>query len=264
MLHHKVYDTVSDAPWVVFLHGAGGSSSIWAAQLRSFSRRYRVLLVDLRGHGGSLHAPGIEPVETYDFNLIADDVIQVLDHVGIQSAHFVGVSLGTILIRELQNTDPGRFLSVVHSGAIVRLDLFSRFLIASGHLLKPVVPFYWLYSLFAWIIMPGGHQRETRAFFRREASRIPQKEFLRWFELTKSVHRVLDRFQSGQDPVPTLFVMGERDYMFLGDVERLCHARAEYRLHRIPGCGHVCNVEAPSAFNVAALAFLADIGSRTA
>jgi pimeloyl-ACP methyl ester carboxylesterase len=39
--------------WVVFVHGAGGSSAVWHKQVKPFSEKFNVLLVDLRGHGQS-------------------------------------------------------------------------------------------------------------------------------------------------------------------------------------------------------------------
>jgi len=40
-----------NAKWVVFIHGAGGSSSIWYKQINSFRKHFNLLFVDLRGHG---------------------------------------------------------------------------------------------------------------------------------------------------------------------------------------------------------------------
>ena len=53
MLYSKSYIKGPAHDWVVFIHGAGGSSSIWFRQLRDFRKHFNVLLVDLRGHGRS-------------------------------------------------------------------------------------------------------------------------------------------------------------------------------------------------------------------
>jgi pimeloyl-ACP methyl ester carboxylesterase len=53
MLSYTIYKQHDDLDWVTFIHGAGGSSSIWYKQLRDFKRHFNVLLIDLRGHGKS-------------------------------------------------------------------------------------------------------------------------------------------------------------------------------------------------------------------
>ena len=53
MLHYSTHLHPSSKTWVTFVHGAGGSSSIWFKQLREFSKYFNVLLLDLRGHGKS-------------------------------------------------------------------------------------------------------------------------------------------------------------------------------------------------------------------
>ena len=52
MLHHIVYKLENtNVSWVVFIHGAGGSSTIWFKQINAYRKEYNVLLIDLRGHG---------------------------------------------------------------------------------------------------------------------------------------------------------------------------------------------------------------------
>ncbi|EKB18825.1 hypothetical protein HMPREF1168_02599 [Aeromonas veronii AMC34] len=51
MLYHKTFELGPERDWVVFVHGAGGSSSIWFKQLRAYREHFNVLLLDLRGHG---------------------------------------------------------------------------------------------------------------------------------------------------------------------------------------------------------------------
>ena len=53
MLHFSTFKIDDSAEWVTFIHGAGGSSSIWYKQLRDFKNKHNVLLIDLRGHGKS-------------------------------------------------------------------------------------------------------------------------------------------------------------------------------------------------------------------
>ena len=53
MLHYSKHLNPKSKLWVTFVHGAGGSSSIWFKQLREFTKYFNVLLVDLRGHGKS-------------------------------------------------------------------------------------------------------------------------------------------------------------------------------------------------------------------
>ena len=51
MIYHTTYrNENSSAEWVVFIHGAGGSSSIWYKQINAFRKEFNLLLVDLRGH----------------------------------------------------------------------------------------------------------------------------------------------------------------------------------------------------------------------
>ena len=87
--------------WVVFVHGAGGSSAVWHKQVKPFSEKFNVLLLDLRGHGQSKLKTDSK---NYSFKIIANDVLLTLQEHAIETAHFVGVSMGsirTIFIRNL-------------------------------------------------------------------------------------------------------------------------------------------------------------------
>ncbi|MEM9023776.1 MAG: alpha/beta fold hydrolase, partial [Bacteroidota bacterium] len=111
-MHYTTYRHDANVPWVVFVHGAGGSRLTWFKQVRDFRAQYNVLLVDLRGHGKS-KTNGPVPSTRYTFQTIANDVIDVLDHLGIPAAHFVGVSMGTIIIRAIGEYHPGRVQGMV-------------------------------------------------------------------------------------------------------------------------------------------------------
>ena len=106
MLSFTVYNNKQSSKWVTFIHGAGGSSSIWFRQIRSFKEEFNVLLIDLGGHGKSKSRFSKRSKQGYTFNIVTEDIVEVLEHLKIKSSHFVGVSLGTIIIREVAEKNP--------------------------------------------------------------------------------------------------------------------------------------------------------------
>ncbi|MGL5948982.1 MAG: alpha/beta fold hydrolase [Aeromonas sp.] len=255
MLYHKTYELSPAHDWVVFVHGAGGSSSIWFKQLRFFRAHFNVLLLDLRGHGQS-HKLAQVVQGHYSFRAVTQDIVELLDHLRIHSAHFVGISLGTILIRHLAELSPARVKSMVLGGAILRLDIRSRVLVQLGRLGQHILPYMWLYRLFAFIIMPRQRHQESRNLFVREARKLCQNEFKRWFRLAGEVNPLMRYFKQRPLPIPTLYVMGEEDHMFLTPVREQVKGDRYSQLEIIRACGHVCNVEQPEHFNQHTLAFL--------
>ena len=256
MLHYTLYPHKTSQEWVTFVHGAGGSSSIWYKQIRAFTKHYNVLMLDLRGHGNS--KPKLKQAfnQRYTFEVIVADIIEVLDYEKIESSHFVGISLGTILIRQLAETYPERVRSMVMGGAIVKLNIRSQILMRFGNVVKSVIPYLWLYRFFAFIIMPKKNHRESRLLFVREAKKLYHKEFLRWYKLTTELKPLLRLFRQVDVGIPTLYVMGEEDYMFLPSIEKLASLQSSAQLAVVPQCGHVVNVEQPTVFNTTTLRFL--------
>lgn len=246
MLHYRTYNNPDTKEWVTLIHGAGGSSSIWYKQIKTYRQNFNVLLIDLRGHGKSTR---ITWQKGDSFLQISEEVIEVLNHLTIESSHFVGISLGTIVIQTLTRNNPERVKSMVLGGAIISLDIRTKFLIAIGNLVKNILPFMWIYKIFAWIIMPKGHHTESRNMFIKQAKKMYQKEFLRWFKLTKSLNPYLRKLQLQTKGVPTLFVMGEEDYLFLSPIKELIKKQPELKLACIKDSGHVCNIDQPDRFN---------------
>ena len=255
MLHYRTYKLTEKEPWVVFVHGAGGSSSIWFLQVKEFKKHFNVLMVDLRGHGKSKGLP-LSQRRKYSFENITHDIIEVLDHLEIQKAHFIGVSLGTILIRQISELVPERVCSMVMAGAIIRLNVRQQFLVALGNTLKRFVPYMWLYSLFAWIIMPKARHKKSRLLFVSEAKKLAQKEFMRWFKLTYELNPLLKYFEEKDTGIPTLYLTGDEDYMFLPAVEYIVQRHSNSFLEVIRNSGHVCNIDQPKDFNTRAISFM--------
>lgn len=255
-LFYKIYPNAPDAPWVTLIHGVGGSSIIWFKQIREFSKHFNVLVVDLRGHGRSRDLFSAYMGKEYTYEDISLDVLQVLDYLNIKKSHFMGVSLGTILIRVIAEMEPERVESMTLAGAITRLNIRSRFLVWVAKVFKPIIPFMWLYRLFARILMPSKRHRESRYLFIKEAQKLYRREINRWFKLLKDVNPLL-QYQVEQNPkIPTLYLMGDEDHLFLQPVKELVKENKMASLITIENSGHVCNVDQPHVFNRHAIRFL--------
>ena len=257
MINYTIYENKHSDQWVTFVHGAGGSSSIWFKQIRDFKKQYNVLLLDLRGHGESKAILKTAFKQKYTFSALANDILEVLDFLKINKSHFVGISLGTILIRQLAEMYPERVQSMILGGAILKMNFRSQVLMRLGNVFKYVLPYLVLYKFFAFVIMPKKSHKQSRILFINEAKKLYQKEFIKWFKLTAEINPVLKWFRQVELNIPTLYVMGEEDYMFLPSVRKVVESHYKSsQLFVIENCGHVVNVEKPSAFNDAVISFI--------
>lgn len=254
MLHHTLYPATNNSKkWITFIHGAGGSSSIWFNQVRFFKSYFNVLLIDLRGHGRSAASP--EGTQ-YTFDKIIEDLIQVLDHNKINKSHFVGISLGSILIQKMLFKYQSRVEKIGLGGAILNLNLQSRVLMFFGNLTQSILPFIWIYTFFAYVIMPYRNHRKSRALFIREAKKLSQNEFKRWYKLTKKILPLLEKIRLYKVKTPVLYIMGKEDYMFLPFVKEMVQAHESSSLITLSNSGHVVNIDQPEQFNNNLLTFL--------
>ena len=108
------YDLVgpATAPVVCFAHSLSSDSGVWSEQVAPLlTRGFRVLRIDMRGHGGSDPVPG-----DYTMIELARDVILVLDFIGLERVHFVGVSIGGMIGQVLGIEHGRRLLSLMLCG----------------------------------------------------------------------------------------------------------------------------------------------------
>jgi 3-oxoadipate enol-lactonase len=91
-----------DAPALVLLHGLGDDASVWEMVGEDFAQYFRVLAIDLRGHGLS-DQPGV-----YSFELMRDDVLGVLDQLGLDRVSLLGHSMGGSVAYLIAEKGPGR------------------------------------------------------------------------------------------------------------------------------------------------------------
>ena len=260
MIHYTIYKNDNSQQWVTFVHGAGGSSSIWFKQIRDFKKNFNVLLLDLRGHGSSNEQIKRAFHKKYTFQSIATDVLEVIDFLHIKNSHFVGISLGTIVIRQVAEMNPERVKSMILGGAILKMNFRSQILMRLGNIFKYVLPYLVLYKFFAFVIMPNKNHKQSRLLFINEAKKLYQKEFIRWFKLTAEINPVLKWFRQVEINIPTLYVMGQEDYMFLPSVRQVVekHFKSS-QLFVIQDCGHVVNVEQSAIFNTNVIEFIKNI-----
>jgi 3-oxoadipate enol-lactonase len=83
------YDIAGSGPLVVFLHGIGGNRSNCEGQIAYFAARFCAVAWDARGYGASE-----DPPQTLKFSDYTDDLVRLLDHLGGQRCHLVGLSMG--------------------------------------------------------------------------------------------------------------------------------------------------------------------------
>ncbi|WP_226505111.1 alpha/beta hydrolase [Pseudomonas sp. MWU16-30317] len=114
-LHYEV--TGHGSP-VLLLHGLGSSGLDWEYQTEALAAHYKVIVLDLRGHGQSA-----KPRERYSIEGFSADVIALLEHLGCGPVHLVGLSMGGMIGFQLAVDHPQwlKSLCIVNSGPQVKL-----------------------------------------------------------------------------------------------------------------------------------------------
>ncbi|MFZ6646912.1 alpha/beta fold hydrolase [Undibacterium sp. TJN25] len=114
-LAHYVVD--GNGPWIVLIHPLATDLTVWTPHVRQLSKHYRVLRYDIRGHGkSSSHAP--LNANSYSLELLAGDLRALMDELGIDSAHIVGIALGGLIGRQLSLSTPERLQSLTLVGSL--------------------------------------------------------------------------------------------------------------------------------------------------
>lgn len=102
------YEISGNGPVVMFAHSLGSDCSIWEAQKSALAGRHTALAYDLRGHGQTTTTPG-----AYSFDLLAADAVALLDALKIDTASFVGISLGGMIGQAVALAAPERIEKLV-------------------------------------------------------------------------------------------------------------------------------------------------------
>jgi len=247
LLHYEIAGLDDDAPWLVFIHGAGGSIRTWEFQIEHFSKDFRLLLIDLRDHG---YSKGMTPTyNAYDFDIIAVDILNVIDKLSIIKAHFMSLSIGSVILQNIDITRPKLIDKMVMAGAIFDGSKSIYIYAHLGKLLTYILPFRVMYSLFSFIVLPRKNHRLSRYIFRKQSKRMTSAEYLKWVHLYKPFFKLIKAYFERDLPRPCLIVMGDQDHVFLNSAQKFASYQNNAVLSLIKGCGHVVSIESPKIFN---------------
>ncbi len=255
LLHYTTHRISDEAEWMIFIHGAGGSSLTWKYQVESFCKHYNLLLIDMRDHG---YSKNIQPKHrTYDFDIIADDLLRTIDHTGVEKAHFIALSLGSIILQKLNDRRPEMMQTMVMCGGVFKADWRISSFAHSGKFLSYFVPFRWIYDGFILIVMPRRNHAFSRKQYRKQSLKLAPGEFLKWLGLYKDFFSVVRNFYERPLKTPSLLVNGSQDHVFLDAAKRYTDKHAPLaELVIMEGKGHLCNLEDRKSFNRIVLEWL--------
>jgi pimeloyl-ACP methyl ester carboxylesterase len=239
-------------PAVVLLHGLGSSSADWPDQQAALEAGYRVIAVDLPGHGASPLPGGPLTIER-----MAAGVAAVLATLDEEPAHVLGLSLGACVALRLALSAPTRVRSLTLVNPFARLQpggpsglarLAAR-LFLLGTAPMDAVAAHVARRLFPW--------PEQRALYEAAVTSLAATPRAAYFAAMGALARFDARGQVAAIRQPTLIVAGDRDSTVpLAAKLALAAAIPGARLLVVPGSGHATPHDRPAIFNRAMLDFL--------
>lgn len=248
---------------LIFVHGHSLDRRMWDEQIAPFAENYRVIVYDARGYGRSSAQR-----EGFLFTH-ADDLVALMDRLGIEKAHVVGLSMGGFITGDMVAMYPERLRSAtLASGHIRSTPSVNEPMTADEIAAKEAA----IAALRRQGV--GRMKREWHAKLlasggsRRERMRRPLWRMIRrwsaWQPLHHEVHcyyarEAMQRLRERQPAVPTLFVEGGSPSNGTPRLPAMAAYLPDSRFIVLEDCGHMLNMEQPEAFNAALAAFLAEL-----
>jgi 3-oxoadipate enol-lactonase len=252
------YDIRGRGSPLVLIQGVGVGRWGWEPVADRLARRFQVITIDNRGIGASDTQPG-----HYSTRVMADDVLAVLDHAGIQRASVVGTSLGGMIAQELALAHPERverlvLVATIPGGPRSRpMPLGTTYLLASARFMTSQAKL----REFVQKTLGATTLRRRPKVARRLATRKlahPQSESA-WRAQTAAGMLFNPLGRQRHITQPTLIVQGTADQVVaLGNAEVLAGLLPNASVQRFDGAGHLLYWEQPKRFVRVVTDFLTD------
>jgi pimeloyl-ACP methyl ester carboxylesterase len=250
---------------ILFIHEFGGNHASWEPQMRFFARRYRCISYAARGYAPS-DIP--ETIDAYSQRIAVDDAIAVLDALGIEKAHIVGLSMGGFATVHFGLVAPERALSLTVAGAGYGCEKeFEDYFrgvsleVADNFEKQGAREFSKIYALGASRVQfQNKDPRGWREFADRLATHSDKGAALtmRGVQARRPSFYDLEAELKLMD-VPTLVVVGDEDDHCLQPGIFLKKTIPACGLSVFPKTGHTLNLEEPQAFNSLLADFFAQV-----
>ncbi len=255
-LHYEIHSSTAEhAQWILFIHGAGGSTRTWRKQIDTLKEKFNLLLIDLPGHSQSREATLDQP--HYDFEWIGNKIWEVVDTLKLARIHIVAVSIGSIIAMQMQHNRPDRIWSMVFAGPIVALNLKLRILARTGLALAKVIGYQSFYALTAKLTLPRKNHKKSREIFVRESKFISDVEYKKWTAMYgKTLDETLLRLFGAAPAVPLYFLIGSQDHLFRQPAVDYARPYPNVTVDIVAGCGHLVSLEKSLIFNEKCLKYL--------
>ena len=240
------------APVVVLSHSLSSSLLMWNPQMDALNPYFQVLRYDIRGHGGS-----DAPSGAYTLELLAKDVISLLDALDVDRVHLVGLSLGGMIGQSLALNDPHRLksLTLCDTAAIVPVEAGPLWQERVEQACTKGMEALLDQTMERWFT-PSFLKQNSKmlALVRQQLLATPVSGYIGCAEAIRKLD-YLDRLS--QIRMPTLIMVGEEDPGTPVSASEAMHKRiSNSKLVVLPSARHLSNVEQADAFNAALLTFL--------
>ncbi|MCW2958667.1 MAG: alpha/beta hydrolase [Solirubrobacterales bacterium] len=264
--HVRLYvQDTGDGPPILFIHEFAGDHRSWEPQVRALSRQYRCISYNARGYPPS-DVP--EDLSGYSQQRAVADAVAVLDDLGIQRAHIVGISMGGFCALHfgLRHPDRAQSLVVAACGYGAQPERQAAFrkecdVIADAFEQEGTVTVAERYSIGpARVQFQNKDPRGWRQFATElaEHSAEGSARTMRGVQRERpSLYDLADELRAMT--VPTLIITGDEDEGCLEPDLMLKRTIPSAGLAVLPRTGHTCNLEDPAAFNRLVADFLAAV-----